>query len=303
MLMTEGCVSIGRTGLLIKELTDGAIDISDGTLVNWINELKSEFDEPIAQIKRNLAVSAVNHKDETGIRVDNGMQWLHVLSNEDNTYYHANTKRGSEADEAMGILPIYKNVLVHDHLKGLYRYGCEHVECNAHILRYLKAAHETQKRKWAKAMAELLTFAHRETKSHGKKEALSAERQAHYDNWYDTIIAQGEAEFRADPDPNRDYNGDDMKLLRRLKEYKAQHLLFLTRAEIPFDNNLAERDLRMIKAKTKISGCFRSLSGCQNFAAIKSVTSTLKKRGLNIFNALKSAFSGISNNLSLYASF
>ena len=105
---------------------------------------------------------------------------------------------------------------------------------------------------------------------------------------YDDILERGRLEGLRDEKP--DYHGDDMKLLRRMSEYKIQHLLFLSDKNVPFDNNQAERDLRMIKAKTKISGCFRSSDGDNVFAVIKSYTSSLRKNGLNIFNALCSAW-------------
>jgi len=89
-----------------------------------------------------------------------------------------------------------------------------------------------------------------------------------------------------------DYNGEDMKLLRRMKKYKTEHLRFVSDIAVPFDNNQAERDLRMIKAKTKISGCFRADDGGEVFAALKSYTSTLRKNGCNIFDGIRAAFAG-----------
>lgn len=109
-----------------------------------------------------------------------------------------------------------------------------------------------------------------------------------FHNQYDEILESGRLEFLRDEKP--DHYGGDVKLLRRMKEYKAQHLLFLSDASVPFDNNQAERDLRMIKAKTKISGCFRSNDGDSVFAALKSYTSSLRKHALNIFDAIISAW-------------
>jgi len=105
---------------------------------------------------------------------------------------------------------------------------------------------------------------------------------------YDEILEQGRLEFLRDESP--DYNGEDMKLLRRMKVYKIEHLRFLSNPSVPFDNNQAERDLRMIKAKTKISGCFRAQDGGQVFALQKSYTATLRKNNLNIFSGIKAAF-------------
>jgi len=287
LLSTEGCVSVNRIKNMIKELTDGNISISEGTIVNWLAEMSGKTDSGLNEIKKALLANLVNHKDETPIDVGMGLAWLHVLSNDKATYYHVDAKRGKAADEAMGVLPLYKNVLVHDHLSSLIHLPCEHAECNAHILRYLKAAKELQKRDWADDMAALLVSAHRETLASGQKRSLPLKRVRFYEKEYDRILEAGEKEFKADPSPLKDYNDDDMKLLRRLKRYKRDHLLFLTRQEVPFDNNLAERDLRMIKTKQKVSGCFRSLKGAQIFAAIKSVLSTAKKNGQNLFIKLK----------------
>ena len=154
----------------------------------------------------------------------------------------------------MGVLSAFGGVLVHDHLKGLYDFTCDHAECNAHILRYLKAVVETKKRKWAENMIKLLL------------DAKSGEHKSKVFKRYDEIINSGQKEFLQDKEP--DYNGDDMKLLRRMKQYKTEHLRFVTDKDVPFDNNQAERDLRMIKAKTKISGCFRAQDGGAVFANI-----------------------------------
>jgi transposase len=189
----------------------------------------------------------------------------------------------------MGILPAFGGVLVHDHLIGLYAFTCSHAECNAHVLRYLKAAIESKKRRWAEAMIKLLLEAKAAVEATDGK-PLGGKAFGKISHQYDKILEQGRKEFLQDESP--DYNGEDMKLLRRLGEYKTEHLRFVSNVNVPFDNNLAERDLRMIKAKAKISGCFRAINGGEVFAAIKSYTSTLRKNRLNIFFGIKLAFAG-----------
>jgi len=274
MLTTEGCVSINRTRQMISELTGGLINLSEGTIVKWNKQLAERLAPAIKNIKEKLLVSPVLHKDETGIRVDGTINWFHVLGSKTHTLYHADQKRGNAADRAMGVLPSYGGVLVHDHLKGLYDFTCDHAECNAHILRYLKAAVENRNRIWAEDMIKLLLEA-----KDGENEAFRR---------YDEILERGRREFLKDEAP--DYNGEDMKLLRRMKEYKQEHLRFAADKNVPFDNNQAERDLRMIKAKTKISGCFRGKDNGDVFAVLKSYTSTLRKNGFNIYGGIKSAF-------------
>ena len=298
LLSSEGCVSVNRIRSFLKEITDGKLEISDGTVIKWLNEIACKTGPEIAEIKQKLLSSAVNHKDETGIDVGKEAWWFHTLSNSEATYYHADSKRGREADERMGILPLYKKVLVHDHFSALTGLECEHAECNAHILRYLKASKELQRWKWPDEMLTLLTAGHRETLASGRKLSLSPERVAYYEREYERIIEAGETEFKAEPLILCHYYRDHIKLLRRMKNYLREHLLFLSRSEVPFDNNLAERDLRMIKTKTKVSGCFRSATGAENFAAIKSVLSTAKKNGKNLFLTIKNLFAApLSFNL------
>jgi transposase len=293
MLSSEGLVSISRIQAMLFEITDGAINLSEGTIAKWNKELSGKLAPFIKEIKEKLLTQPVLRKDETGIRIANSLQWLHVLSNEVYTLYFSNKKRGNEADKETGILPVYSGVLVHDHLKGLYSFTCEHAECNAHILRYLKSAAETNKCVWAVAMAAFLTHANNIVKEHKARDipVLDDAVLAEYHARYDEILEQGRLEFFQGG--KKDYNSEGMKLLRRLKEYKREHLRFLSDFQVPFDNNLAERDLRMIKSKTKVSGCFRSSEGGTVFANIKSYTSTLRKNSRNIFNGLKAAFFGV----------
>jgi transposase len=291
MLMNEGLVSIDRTGQIITEITGGLIKLSSGTMSKWNKDLSHKLMTSNAEIKDSLFVSPVANKDETGIRVKGKTIWLHVLSNAKRTLYHVSAKRGNEADKEMGVLTAYSGVLVHDHLKGLYANKCKHAECNAHILRYLKSAVENQKREWATKMIDLLVSANnavKEAKAKGET-ALLETKKSEFESKYSDILEDGRQEFLRSE--GCDYNGEDMKLLRRMKEYKTEHLRFLGDFAVPFDNNQAERDLRMIKTKMKVSGCFRSDTGASGFAAIKSYTSTLRKNGKNIFEGIKYAYS------------
>jgi len=292
MLSSEGLVSINRIKTMLYEITNGAINVSEGTIAKWNKDLSGKLASFIEEIKEKLLVLPVLHKDESGVRINNSLQWFHVLSSKAYTLYFTNKKRGNEADREIGILPAYSGVLVHDHLKGLYSFSCEHAECNAHILRYLKSVVETTKRAWASAMIVFLTDANNSVKRHkaNNNSAFDGVEIAGYHARYDEILGQGWLEFIQDE--KKDYNGEDMKLYRRLKEYKREHLRFLSDFQVPFDNNQAERDLRMIKSKTKVSGCFRGSNGGSVFANIKSFTSTMRKNSRNIFDGLKAVFLG-----------
>lgn len=287
LLSVEGMVSINRIKQMLSEMTSGQVNISEGSIAKWQKDLSRHVAPAIEVIKDKLQTARVLNKDETGIRTNKTLQWLHILGNDQYSLYAVNKKRGNDADKEMGILPGYSGVLVHDHLKGLYEFTCSHAECNAHILRYLKAVIESKKRKWAQEMIGLLLQAKKAVEPPG---APPLERAAirGYHRRYDEILARGQQAFLQDESP--DYNGDDMKLLRRLKQFKSEHLRFLSDPTVPFDNNQAERDLRMIKAKMKISGCFRADDGGAVFAALKSYTASLKKNHRNIFHGIRDAF-------------
>jgi len=290
MLSIEGMVSINRIQQMLRELTGGQLNLSEGTIAKWIKDLSKCVVPAIETIKAKLLASPLLHKDETGIRVNKALHWLHVLGNNTCTLYLAHQKRGNDADKEMGILPVYSGILMHDHLRGLYDFTCQHAECNAHILRYLKSAIENKKRKWAQDMITLLLHA-KAMSADCRGKSPDAHSIEIIQQQYDEILEFGRLEFLRDEAP--DYNGEDMKLLRRLKQYKTEHLRFLCDPTVPFDNNQAERDLRMIKAKSKISGCFRAHDGGQVFAFLKSYTATLRKNKRNIFYGIKAAFDRI----------
>lgn len=292
LLNIEHAIPVKRTVDIINELTNGIISLSSGTILNIVYELKDKVQPAISRIKEYLLRSEVNHKDETMLFCNGEPRWFHVFSNELATYYYYHKLRGNKADIEKGLLTIFTGTLVHDHLKGLYRFMCDDAECNAHILRYLQFTIEQYNRQWAKDLQELLLEIKKEIKKEMEQgnNCLKSKSILKYEKRYTDIIQQGEEEFRNDTNPNKDYCGDDMKLLRRLKKYKENHLAFMYDFRIPFDNNLAERDLRMIKAKKKISGGFRSDKGGEAYTDIKSYLSTMRKQKLNLFESLKTGF-------------
>lgn len=292
LLNTENAISVNRTVNLIKELTDNVIELATGTVMNIIYELKEKVQPSIKSIKDYLLRYEVNHKDETMLYCNSESRWYHVFSNPQATYYYYDKSRGNKADIEKGLLQIFTGTLVHDHLAGLYKFQCEHAECNVHILRYLRFATDSYQRKWSKELEDLLLQIKNEIKNEMNQgnNCLKTENILKYEQEYSRILSDGEMEFKDDKNPYKDYNGEDMKLLRRLKKYKENHLAFMYDFRIPFDNNLAERDLRMIKAKKKISGCFRSDKGGEAYTDIKSYTSTMKKRKNNLFESIRSAF-------------
>jgi len=242
-------------------------------------------------ILSQVKIAAVKNLDETGFRVAGKTQWLHVASTKTATYYHVSPKRKSLIDGLLG-------TVVHDHWKSYYNlFGVEHALCNQHHLRELKALIEHEKEPWATAMTRLLRVALRCRHFHGDHEIPIA-RIKRLTNIYDMIIKQGLAFHEAKtPLPYKGKRGRQPRrtghnLLLRLLHYKQDVLRFLLDPAVPFTNNDAERDLRMMKCKQKISGGFRSMQGAENFARIRGFISTVRKRGLNVLNSIQSVFSG-----------
>ena len=252
--------------------------------------------EPLAAIHQHLLDAPVVGFDETGLRVEGQLHWLHTARTEQLTEYWVHAKRGREAMEEIGLLPNYPGVAVHDSLSSYFGYRkCTHALCNAHHLRELRFIHEQYGQQWAAQLRVCLRLAHR--LKQGRGPPLTDTLKALIGQWYDQILADGEAELPADPPQPAGHRGRRRQqparnLHQRLCRYKAETLRFLYDESVPFDNNGSERDLRMIKTQQKVSGTFRRLAGAQRFARIRSYISTARKQGQRVLEVLRSVFTG-----------
>lgn len=273
------------------------IRLSQGTMVNF----NAYCHENLKTVEDNIKNSIINsqgavHFDETGISIDKKRQWLHVASNDKYTYYEAHQKRGKEAVDDINILSNFTGTAVHDCWKTYHQYSnCDHALCNAHILRELNGISELEKQKWAEPMKNLLIEIKKEVDlSWNTANALTLDKIEVFEKRYAKILVSG---FKEDYIANSElYSKEKSKkstslnLLNRLSGYKDQILAFMYDFDIPFDNNLAERDLRMTKVKQKISGTFRSKDGAKAFTRIRGYVSTVRKNGLNALDSIKSVF-------------
>jgi transposase len=275
------------------------LPISPGSIYNF-NKEAYKLLEPFEEfVKQKLIAATALNVDETGINVGGKKAWLHVAANEQWTHFFPHEKRGSEAMEAIGILPNFKGTLCHDHWKAYYIFDCLHSLCNAHHLRELQRAFEQDHQQWALAMKRLLLAIHSEMKKAG--DTLSEEAIQSYYAHYKVVIEAGEIEC---PCPEKPPPIDGKKRRGKLKKSKARNLLerlsnfqedtlrFMNDVDVPFTNNLAERNLRMTKVQQKISGCFRSMDGAYIFCRIRSYISTCRKQGIAIPEALNMLFRG-----------
>jgi transposase len=250
------------------------------------------------KIKTTLQKSRVIHNDETGFRVKQKCWWLHVAATCYFTLYLAHPKRGKEAINAMGILPSFQGISVHDSLICYLKYACVHALCNAHYLRELTFICERYGQLWAKEMKALLLEIKADVelaREEGKTSLPEATRED-FKRRYKEIVQTG---LKANPPPpkptgkkGKPAKSDALNLLTRLHQYEDMILRFMHDFNVPFDNNRAESDLRMMKLRQKISGCFRTEVGVAIFCDLRSYLSTMQKQGVPLLTALRSALVG-----------
>jgi transposase len=281
------------------------VSLCEGTLFNSNQKVYEILEETEEQIKISLKKQPVLHVDESGIRIEGHLHWLHSASTDQLTHYEHHKKRGQIAMDAIDILPNYQGILVHDHLKAYLRYtDCLHSLCNAHHLRELIFLLEKNQLEWAGEMVRLLVTINRSVdrvKRRGHN-SLSPKLQQLFTQRYDVVVKQGmdhEMTLQSinplPPEPKRRGRPKQSKaknLLDRLESYKTETLRFMADFRVPFDNNQAERDIRMCKLKQKISGTFRSQQGGRMFFRIRSYLSSARKQGHNMLTALTACFQG-----------
>lgn len=271
------------------------IALSTGSLNNFNQDAYRRLADFDALAKRKLLSEAIIHADETGININGKRLWLHSASSEKWSWFYPHAQRGHEAMDAIGILPQFTGTLVHDHWKPYYRYNCTHALCNAHHLRELTYAEEVDGQQWAKALRELLLEINGAIEK--SESPLSSKRREHFVRHYRAILHDAEIEC-PEPDKKDPHQRGRLKrsksrnLLIRLRDYEADVLRFLHDPQVPFTNNLGERDIRMSKVQQKISGCFRSMEGAYTFCLIRSYLSTCRKHGVGAGDALDCLFKG-----------
>jgi transposase len=272
--------------------------ISEGTLANILAECSERLEEPALQIKAQIAKAPVVHFDESGSRVDKKLWWVHVASTATATYYVIHPKRGSEAIDSIDILPGFLGRAIHDFWKPYFGYPCEHGLCNAHHLRELIFVQEEHHQPWAKSMiACLLAMKAAVDEARPNADALSHFQLRTFRKRYQAIIEDGYRQNPLAQSARGNKRGPEKKtkprnLLERLDKHRSQVQAFLTDFNVPFDNNQAERDIRMMKVQQKISGLFRSEEGAQAFCRIRSYISTARKNALSALEAIQRIFTG-----------
>lgn len=270
------------------------ISISDGVLAHSNQICYENLEQTEELIKQKLIQSPVINNDETGMRCEGKTQWIHSTSTPELTHYSIQSKRGNQGMDAIGILPHYTGKSIHDRWASYDQYtNCTHGYCNTHLLRDLKYLNEELDCAWALKMKKLLVQAN-DLKT---KDQLNTNIIEDLEIQYEQILQQGfidepEQKSREKPKRGRIPKSKSKRLLDVFAFQSERVLLFLYDKDVPFDNNLAERDLRMVKLKQKISGCFRSANGAIVFCRIRSYVSSARKQGYKILDAIENALRG-----------
>jgi transposase/uncharacterized coiled-coil protein SlyX len=296
-LVQQQLLPYARAREVLWDLTGQSMTV--GTIETLVERCTSQLQPVEQQIKRALSHSAVIHQDETGLYVQGKRQWMHVSGTDTLTHYAVHPKRGQEALEVIGILANFQGTSVHDGWQSYWQYACRHGLCNVHHLRELPFLEEVHQQAWAGKMKSVLL---------SMKAAVAQARAAGQTSLPEAQCLQWRAQYQAvlqegyqanPPDPptsppkkGRRKQSAARNLLDRLSKHQDAVLAFLDDFAVPFDNSLAERDIRMVKVQQKISGGFRSPAGAQAFCRIRGYLSTLRKQGMNLLTALELALVG-----------
>lgn len=261
------------------------VRVNESSIFSYTKEIYDNLSFTEQMLKNRLINSEILNLDETGFYVNNKRNWLHSYSTKYLTFYSHHEKRGKVAMDKIGLLSLFNGIGVHDFWKSYFNYDFTHTLCNSHHLRELNFVSESEKLDWSKKIKDLLLEIKNtveNSKFIGKKN-LNQETLNQYSLNYLSILNEALLNY---PTSEERKQTKAKNLLDRLINYKDSVLAFMYNFDVPFDNNQAERDIRMMKLKQKISGCFRTENGAKYFCRIRSFISTSKKNGQNILQQL-----------------
>lgn len=298
-LKGEHFIPYARSRRLLADLFGATI--SPGTLQNMVHQAAQRLQAVSGRIKAALLNEPVVHFDESGFYIAGQRQWLHSAGSQRFTYYAPHRHRGRRATHEIGILPHFQGTAHHDHWATYWQYDqCDHALCNVHHLRELNAIAEQGNQTWALRFKRLLLTAKAVVAATARRghSSLPPHKLAQVERLYQRLMT---AALQANPPPpggwpkakrGRPKKSKARNLLERLDRHRRAVLAFVYDFKVPFDNNLAERDIRMLKIQQKVSGCFRSPDGAQAFCTLRTYTASLRKQSIPLWSALLSIFTG-----------
>ena len=299
LLSTYGAMSAMRIHTLIGSLL--GVKLSTGTVTSMVSKCAKKVGKVLQKIKKLIEAGYIGYFDETGARTGGELHWVHNSSTDKYTYQTINKKRGKDGIDANGVLLLFAGVAMHDCWSPYWKYeGIVHAICNAHLLRELTGIEEFEPdHTWAtlfKTLLRSMKKAKERAEAKGKTE-LSYYLLHKFSLEYDRIMEIADKERPVPPEPpgkkrGRKKKGKERALIERLMLLKDAVCLFIHDFKVPFDNNQAERDVRNVKTKIKVAGCFRTDKGAQDYLDVMSYLSTGQKHEVSVFDALTAAFAG-----------
>lgn len=288
-------ISLNRVQKMVTTIIGEVI--AQASLLKFILRLYEALAQWESDAIENLLLHSAMHVDETSQRVDKKNQWIHVYSSGNITLKLLHSKRGTEAIEALNIIPRYSGTIIHDCWASYLAYDhCGHGLCGSHLLRELSFIVDSNNYSWAANMKRVL----KETcaaVSKSKRKKLTSVAYANLQKRYRNILTRGQNEMPEIPSKPNGKRGkiaksDAHNLWERLEKHESAVLLFARNAEVSFTNNRAERDLRMSKIKQKVSGCFRTEIYAKAYCRISSYLQTMANKGINPLIAIQMALAG-----------
>lgn len=289
VMSAQEVIAIDRMSEFLEILTEGNLKVSHGSIVNWINEISRKTKKIKRKLRRAIRNSKIISTDLTTSSVKGKDVYSRNYSNELVTVFETSRSKRIQEIQRHNILPNFKGNIMHDHETGLYNFGIKskHLECWIHLGRELKYFDEYIKNSWSKELWNLAWSINQKRKDYLEKgiTKFTDEEIDEFRVRYDEIIEKG---FRENKEVKSKYLRDKEKpVLKRLKKYKPNYINFIYDFELPFDDNLSERDLRPIKTKKKISGCHRSFEGFNDYCNLRTLISTCIKQKISYFRLFR----------------
>lgn len=297
ILAVHHCMPLARVAEFLACLL--GTPVSAGSVENWIKAAHIDMESAEREIREQIRAADTVHLDETGLRVEGRLHWIHVACTQALTLLSAHERRGREGLDALGVLDGRARTMVHDAFAPYFRFdGARHALCNAHLLRELEGFVE-EGCDWARRIRRHLLRAFRwrqRLMDAGKffddatiRRLLGSLRSAIGDA-RDSLVGRQRTISRRG---NRVRQTPAKNLLDRLVTHFDAYFAFIRDPTVPFTNNQAERDLRMVKVKQKVSGGLRTRAGADRYARIRSVMLTARKNGVGAVDAVLRSNAGL----------
>ena len=293
-LYGNGVMSNDRIAGFLNEVSGVDLGLSEGSVYGFCAQFAWKAEGTIASLVQEQDRQSVLCTDATGMTSNGKRSYIRCISSAAAVIFYAMESKAIAALEKIELLRGFQGILMHDHETALYHFGQGHAECNVHILRYLRKNTEDSRNGWSEEMMHLLTEMNEARKAliASGKDGFAEEEVHQYEEKYAKTIEKGRQQNQK---TEYEYaRKRELALLNRLDKYRDNHLLFLHRFDVPFDDNMSERDLRKAKNRQKMTGGFRKSSGLDMYCKIMTVIETAKRKRAGIMDSIKNIFSGSS---------